>query len=87
VSPIGGGPRWFPGDVGHHHVLPGNPHYVAAWHRGCCEPVTHADRASVLREAANKLDAQADAHGHGIHDYTDLLRVWADDVSRWEAGR
>lgn len=41
---------------------------------------------AVLRAAADKLDAQAAAHGEAIHDYTDLLRVWADDAERWESG-
>lgn len=88
MSPVGGGPRWIPGDAGQFPVpVPNGPDYVAAWARGRREAEMNHERAAVLREAADKLDAQADAHGQAIHDYTDLLRVWADDVSRWEAGR
>ncbi len=43
-------------------------------------------RQRFLREAADKLDTQAKAHGQDIDGYTDLLRVWADDESRWRAG-
>lgn len=40
-----------------------------------------------LKAAADKLDRQAKAHGESIVDYTDLLRVWADDDTRWGQGR
>lgn len=45
-----------------------------------------AKHETILHAAAAKLDAQAAAHGEGIHDYTDLLRIWASDAARWCAG-
>jgi hypothetical protein len=47
---------------------------------------TGGNTSKTLIAAANKLDRQADAHGEGIHDYTDLLRAWADDQVRWIEG-
>jgi hypothetical protein len=47
---------------------------------------SHGRQGETLRDAAEKLDAQAEAHGEVIHDYTDLLRVWANDVTRWKNG-
>lgn len=45
-----------------------------------------AKHGTILHAAAAKLDAQAAARGEGIHDYTDLLRIWASDSARWCAG-
>lgn len=47
---------------------------------------TGGNTRETLLAAADKLDRQADAHGEGVHDYTDLLRVWADDPARWIEG-
>lgn len=44
-------------------------------------------RKSVLDAAADKLDHQAQAHGESVVDYSDLLRIWADNHKRWETGR
>lgn len=44
-------------------------------------------RRALLDAAADKLDHQAQAHRESIVDYTDLLRVWADDHKRWDGGR
>lgn len=47
----------------------------------------HAEsRGKILARAADLLDEQASAHGESVSDYTDLLRVWAEDEQRWKAG-
>lgn len=44
-------------------------------------------RRSLFLRAADLLDHQAAAHKESVVDYTDLLRVWAEDSTRWEQGR
>lgn len=44
-------------------------------------------RRSLLLRSADLLDYQAAAHKESVVDYTDLLRVWAEDNKRWEQGR
>lgn len=91
-----GNGRYHPCGIQNHCTLPAGH---AGWHQqdhtrwGKPWSDDDADGRAVdavtetLKLAADKLDRQAEAHNESIVDYTDLLRVWADDNTRWGQGR
>lgn len=77
------------------HIVRGAHGYLARWRRdldsehfdAVIAVVESEIRRSLLLRSADLLDYQAAAHKESVVDYTDLLRVWAEDNRRWEQGR